>query len=100
MVNVSQLDKNFDHAKTQQMEFFFDEVMPSQIKLALKATANVKQLITLFTARAKKNLYSFFTTALIPSEKRKNTHAQSNLYSQNKLSFMEINALSFAIRTA
>ena len=100
MVNVSQLDKNFDHAKTQQMEFFFDEVMPSQIKLALKATANVKQLITLFTARAKKNLYSFFTTALIPSEKRKNTHAQSNLYSQNKLSFMEINALSFAIGTA
>lgn len=56
MVNVSQLDKNFDHAKTQQMEFFFDEVMPSQIKLAPKATANVKQLITLFTARAKKNL--------------------------------------------
>jgi len=34
MVNVSQLEKNFDHAKTQQMEFFFDEVMPSQIKLA------------------------------------------------------------------
>lgn len=100
MVNVSQLDKNFDHAKTQQMEFFFDEVMPSQIKLTPKATANVKQLITLFTARAKKNLYSFFTTALIPSEKRKNTHAQSNLYSQNKLSFMEINALSFAIGTA
>ena len=100
MVNVSQLDKNFDHAKTQQMEFFFDEVMPSQIKLTPKATTNVKQLITLFTARAKKNLYSFFTTALIPSEKRKNTHAQSNLYSQNKLSFMEINALSFAIRTA
>lgn len=100
MVNVSQLEKNFDHAKTQQMEFFFDEVMPSQIKLAPKATANVKQLIALFTVRAKKNLYSFFTTALIPSEKRKNTHAQSNLYSQNKLSFMEINALSFAIRTA
>lgn len=100
MVNVSQLDKNFDHAKTQQMEFFFDEVMPSQIKLTPKATANVKQLITLFTARAKKNLYSFCTTALIPSEKRKNTHAQSNLYSQNKLSFMEINALSFAIGTA
>ena len=45
MVNVSQLEKNFDHAKTQQMEFFFDEVMPSQIKLAPKATANVKQLI-------------------------------------------------------
>lgn len=101
MVNVSQLQKNFDHAKTQQMEFFFDKVMPSQIKLAPKATANIKQLITLFTARAKKTTCTlFFTTALIPSEKRKNTHAQSNLYSQNKLSFMEINALSFAIGTA
>lgn len=60
MVNVSQLEKNFVHAKTQQMEFFFDEVMPSQIKLAPKATANVKQLIALFTVRAKKKPVLFF----------------------------------------
>lgn len=60
MVNVSQLEKNFDHAKTQQMEFFFDEVMPSQIKLAPKATANVKQLIALFTVRAKKKTCTLF----------------------------------------
>lgn len=59
MVNVSQLEKNFDHAKTQQMEFFFHEVMPSQIKLAPKATANVKQLIAFFTARTKKTVFFY-----------------------------------------